>query len=52
MTKRGEFKPEHTLTDREYLVDLAERLMHIPVIHGTDQCDVTRLHEIAKRIEQ
>ena len=34
-------------TDAEYLRDLAERLMRVPVMYGTDQGDVDRLREIA-----
>ena len=40
------------MTDFEYLRDLAERLMRIPVVHGTDQGDVSRLLEIARREER
>lgn len=35
-----------------YLRDLAERLMHIPVVHGTDQGDVERLYRIAQQLEK
>lgn len=35
----------------EFLRDLAERLMHIPVKHGTDQGDVDRLIHIARQLE-
>lgn len=34
-------------SDAEYLRGLAERLMHVPLAHGTDQSDVDRLTEIA-----
>ena len=37
-------------TNREYLIDLAERLMSVPVAYGVDQGDVERLREIAKVI--
>jgi hypothetical protein len=37
-------------THREYLIELAERLMSIPVAYGVDQGDVERLREIAKVI--
>ena len=42
---------EKELTDVEYLRDLAERIMHIPVMHGTDDGDSSRLHDIASRLE-
>jgi hypothetical protein len=35
-----------------YLRDLAERLMHIPVMYGIDQGDSDRLAEIAREIEK
>ena len=38
------------LNDTEYLRNLAERLMHIPIMHGTDQRDISRLERIAKRL--
>jgi hypothetical protein len=41
-----------TESDVEYLRDLAERLMHVPVMHGVDQGDVSRLHEIATKLEE
>lgn len=37
-------------TDAWFLRDLAERLMGVPVMYGTDQGDVDRLNEIAGRI--
>lgn len=40
------------LNDVEYLRDLAERLMHVPVMYGTDQFDVEKLHRIAKQLEK
>lgn len=39
------------LNDAAYLRDLAERLMHVPVIYGTDQSDVVRLLEIAQVLD-
>lgn len=39
------------ITNSEYLCDLAERLMHVPVIYGTDQGDVDTLRRIAREIE-
>lgn len=39
------------LNDWDYLHDLAERLMHIPVTFGTDQYDVDRLLEIARKLK-
>lgn len=36
--------------DADYLRELGERLMKIPVEHGTDQGDVFRLNEIAEGI--
>lgn len=41
---------ETELTDAEYLRDLAERLRHIPVAHGTDGYDVDRLGWIADKL--
>lgn len=32
----------------EYLRDLAERLMHVPAMYGTDGYDCDRLKEIAR----
>ena len=43
---------EKELNDTEYLRDLAERIMHIPVMYGTDQLDASRLYRIAKRLEK
>lgn len=37
--------------DARYLRDLAETLRRIPVMYGTDDGDIARLHEIAKRLE-
>lgn len=44
-------KPREKMTDVEYLRDLAERLMRVPVVHGTDQADVERLQFIASHME-
>lgn len=38
------------LTNSEYLHDLTERLMHVPVMYGTDQGDVGTLHRIANEL--
>jgi hypothetical protein len=35
----------------EFLKDLANRVMHIPVIHGTNGYDVDRLNRLAKQLE-
>jgi len=40
------------LNSAEFLRDLAERLMRVPIMYGTDQGDVSRLYEIAKEIER
>ena len=40
----------HETDDPAYLRDLAERLMHVPVMFGTDQHDTDRLCEIASRL--
>lgn len=37
--------------DARYLRDLAETLRRIPVMYGTDDGDIARLHEIAKRLD-
>lgn len=36
--------------DADYLRDLAERLMRVPVMYGTNQCDCDRLLEIATKL--
>lgn len=38
-------------TDVKYLRDLADRIMCIPVIYGTDQSDVDTLLQLARKIE-
>lgn len=35
-----------------YLRNLSDRLMHVPVMYGTDQYDSERLREIASKIEE
>jgi hypothetical protein len=40
------------LGDQEYLRNLAERLMHVPVMYGTDQYDCDRLLELARKMVQ
>lgn len=35
-------------SDRDYLLDLAERLRHIPVCYGTDDYDINRLTAMAR----
>lgn len=44
-------KTEQQAEDAIYLRDLAERLMHVPAMYGTDQSDTDTLHEIAGRLE-
>ena len=39
-------------TDADFLRDLAERLMVVPVMYGVDQSDVDRLIEIANQLTQ
>lgn len=39
------------LNSVDFLRDLAERLMHVPVMYGTDQGDVSRLYDIARELE-
>jgi hypothetical protein len=46
----GASNPEK-LNDIDYLRDLAERLMHVPVLYGTDQGDCSRLYQIAERLK-
>jgi len=36
---------------QEFLRDLAERLMAVPVTYGTDQFDVDRLNNAASKID-
>jgi len=38
-------------SDRKYLLDLANRLMYVPVMHGVDSGDIDRLGQIAKRFK-
>jgi hypothetical protein len=42
---------DEELNSAEYLRDLAERLMRVPVMYGTDQGDVSRLYEIAQELD-
>ena len=42
---------EEQLSDTDYLEDLAERLRHIPASYGTDDYDIDRLYEIAKKYD-
>jgi hypothetical protein len=39
------------LSDAEYLRNLAERLLHIPVMFGTDGYDIDRLSNIARELD-
>lgn len=39
------------MTMSEYLRDLAERLMRVPVMYGTDSADVDQLSYIAKQMD-
>lgn len=50
--RKPKLKPSYEMTDQEYLRDLSERLMHVPVMHGTDQYDVDRLLEMARKTAQ
>lgn len=40
------------LSDADYVRNLAERLMRIPVMYGTNGYDIDRLHEIAKTLDR
>ena len=40
------------LPDAAYLYNLASRLMHVPVMYGTDQGDCDRLADIAAKLER
>jgi hypothetical protein len=40
-------REDRELTDEEFLFNLSERLMFVPVMFGTDQYDVDRLHAMA-----
>lgn len=42
----------HKMSDVVYLRHLAERLMHIPVMYGTDHGDISRLYEIAAKLDR
>ncbi len=39
------------MSTSNYLRSLAERLMRVPVMYGTDQGDVDRLSQIARQLE-
>lgn len=39
------------LSPVDFLRDLSNRIMHIPVMYGTNQYDADRLNEIAREIE-
>lgn len=39
------------LPDVEYLRNLAQRLMYVPVMYGTDQADCDRLYRLARELE-
>lgn len=38
------------MSDADYLRDLSDRIFRIPVMHGVDQGDCSRLQEIARRL--
>lgn len=38
------------MSDKEFLLDLCQRLMFIPVMYGMDQGDIDRLREIASEL--
>lgn len=38
-------------TPSEYLRNLADRLMRVPVMYGTNQYDVAKLYQLAKEWE-
>ncbi len=44
--------PEEPIGDAQYLDELAEKILHIPVMHGTDDRDYQRLREIAEEIRR
>lgn len=46
----GDFAYAPDEGDVAFLKDLAERLMHVPVMYGTDQDDSERLIDIANRL--
>lgn len=39
------------MTDRDYLLDLRERLRAVPVMYGVDGSDIDRLGELIGRLE-
>lgn len=41
---------EQVMSDSQYLLNLAERIRHIPVMYGTDDHDIFRLGQIARKI--
>ena len=38
------------LSDKEYLIDLADRIMHIAIMHGVSQYDSDRLLSMAAKL--
>jgi hypothetical protein len=40
------------LGEEGYLVNLAERLRHVPVMYGTDDYDISRLHRMAAKLRE
>lgn len=40
------------LPAKEYLKDLAERLMRVPAVHGVDGYDVDRIYRIANAMPE
>lgn len=42
----------HDLDDAAYLRALAEALMYVPVVYGTDSADIDRLAQIARSLSK
>ncbi len=43
---------EPELSDKEYLKDLAERLLHVPVMYGIDGYDIGRLSDMSSALPE
>ena len=43
--------PAEEQSDVEWLRDLAARLFHVPALYGTDEGDVDRCNDLARKLE-
>lgn len=52
MANKSKIKALHgKKSDQAYLLDLANRLMNVPVMYGVNGFDIDCLSEMAKRLE-